>query len=105
MTGLHEVAHTDATEDSHDHGFAYYKRFHDIISGPNYASGSPTCIVHYLVGMLSDVKREEHQEEVERKERKAKDRRDTALGLNGNGKQKIAKPRTPVKKKRRQRRF
>ncbi|MHA2279682.1 MAG: hypothetical protein ACXAC5_02145 [Promethearchaeota archaeon] len=107
ITGLHEVAHTDATEDSHDHGFAYYKRFHDIVGGPNYASGSPTCIVHYLVGMLNDVKREQHQEKVERKERKAKDRRDTALGLNGD-KKKATKTRTPAKpkpKKRRQRRF
>ncbi|KKM86215.1 hypothetical protein LCGC14_1281320, partial [marine sediment metagenome] len=78
VTMVHELAHDENTEGTHVHGEAFYRTFHEICMEQ---WTNPLHLISYfrraMEGAKSDLKMKDEAE----KEKKAKDKRDKALGL------------------------
>lgn len=72
----HEMAHDNDSAGSHVHGEEFYYAFHEICRR---SSRNPFSIVGDIVQKMKNTRQEDYQEMLERREQKAKERRDAAL--------------------------
>lgn len=82
-TLFHETAHDDDSTGTHIHGLEFYHRFHEITYRSNGSYGyCPLGEIGTFADKLKNAVRKERQEELERKEARAKAHRNKALGLD-----------------------
>ncbi len=80
-TMFHEAAHDEDTAGTHHHGEEFYRRFHDITYRHSGSWGCPLQVIGTFYQKMRNAATAEYQEKMEAREKKSKEAKEKALGL------------------------